>query len=180
MKILNESLNELKNVRVLAICGIFMALSVALKFVASIDIGQYIRIGVSDLPGMAVSALFGPAVGGIFWGLLDIIKYIVAPTGPYFPGFTLSAVLNGVIFGAILYKKNITYLRVFMAQFVSKVVVSLAINTAWLSMLYGNAYLAMLPARLVTNAIMLPIDTVLMYMVVTFVYKMWNRETSMA
>lgn len=175
MKIINESLNEFKNVRVLALCGIFMALSVALKFVASIDIGQYIRIGVSDLPGMAVSALFGPAVGGIFWGMLDIVKYLVAPTGPYFPGFTISAALNGVIFGVILYKKNITIPRVFMAQLVSKVVVSLLINTAWLSILYGNAFLAMLPARIVTNAIMLPIDTALMYIVVTFVYKMWNR-----
>ncbi|MBR1629908.1 MAG: ECF transporter S component, partial [Lachnospiraceae bacterium] len=101
LTIWKRSIAEWKEVRALSCCGIVAALSIALKFTASIDIGEYIRIGFSDLPGVAVSVLFGPAVGGFFWGVLDILKYIVAPTGPFFPGFTVSAVMNGILFGMV-------------------------------------------------------------------------------
>lgn len=173
---MRSSMAELKDVRVLATCGILAALGVALKFVASIDIGQYIRIGVSDMPGVAVSLLFGPATGGIFWGALDIIKYLVAPNGPFFPGFTISAVVNGLLFGLILYRKPLTWQRMFAAQIVSKVVISLLMNTYWLSILYGNAFIAMLPARFISNAIMLPIDTVLSLALMRVVQRIWIRS----
>ena len=94
-----QSAMEFKNIYTIAFCGIFAALAVALKFVASIDIGEFIRIGISDIPGIFVSALFGPFVGGIFWAVLNIVKYLAVPTGPFFPGFTISAMLNGIIFG---------------------------------------------------------------------------------
>ena len=174
-----ESLGELRDIYALTCCGILAALAVALKFVASIDIGQYIRIGFSDLPGMAVSVLFGPAVGGIFWGILDIIKYIVAPTGPFFPGFTFSAVVNGILFGWILYHHSLTVQRVFAAQLVSKLMVSIGINTYWLSILYGNAFLVMLPARVLTAAVMLPIDTALTFVILRFTARLWRRTVQL-
>lgn len=175
LKIWKNSFDELRDVYAMTCCGILAALAVALKFVASIDIGEYIRIGFSDLPGMAVSVLFGPAVGGIFWGMLDIIKYIVAPTGPFFPGFTVSAVVNGVLFGLILYRRVLSVQRVFMAQLLSKIIVSLCINTYWLSVLYGNAFLVMLPARVLTNAAMLPVDTALTFVILRFVSRLWRQ-----
>ena len=169
-----QSMNEIKNIRVLTACGILGALAVALKFVASIDIGQYVRIGISNMPGMAVSVLFGPSLGGIFWGMLDVIKYLVAPSGPFFPGFTLCAVLNGVIFGLFLYRRSLTLPRMFLAQLTTKLFVNLLLNTYWLSVLYGNGFLAMLPARVISNAIMLPIDTALSYVIIRFVQRLWN------
>ncbi len=169
-----DSIKELRDVYVLSCCGILAALAVALKFVASIDIGEYIRIGFSDLPGMAVSALFGPAVGGVFWGMLDIIKYLVAPTGPFFPGFTLSAVINGMIFGFVLYHKNLTIKRVLAAQFISKLIISVGLNTFWLSVLYDNLFIVMLPVRIVTALVMLPIDSMITFMILRFVSRLWQ------
>ena len=124
-----SSMQEMKNIRVLTTCGILAAMAVALKYVASIDIGAYIRIGISNMPNIAVSALFGPAVGGIFGGALDIIKYLVAPNGPFFPGFTLNAVLSGIIYGVILYKRPLNVSRVFVSQLIVKVFVNLLLNT---------------------------------------------------
>ncbi len=176
LTIWRESLHELRNIQVMTCCGILAALAVALKFVASIDIGEYIRIGFSDMPGVAVSVLFGPAVGSIFWGMLDIIKYIVAPNGPFFPGFTISAVINGMLFGFFLYKRTLTIGNVLLAQLFSKLLISMGLNTYWLSVLYGNAYFVMLPARIVSNAIMLPIDTVLTFMILRLVSRLWNKS----
>lgn len=171
-----QSMNEIKSIRVLTVCGIMGALAVALKFVASINIGQYVRIGISNMPGMAVSVLFGPSMGGIFWGMLDIIMYMVAPSGPFFPGFTISAVCNGILFGLILYRRTLTVQRMFLAQLVTKVFVNLILNTYWLTLLYGNGFAAILPARVISNAVMLPIDTALSYAVIRFVQRIWMRS----
>ncbi len=169
-------MNELKNIRVLTTCGVLAALAVALKYVASVDIGQYVRIGISNMPNVAVSALFGPALGGIFGGILDIIKYVIAPTGPFFPGFTFNAVLSGMIYGLILYKHPITVPRVLFSQFLVKVFVNLLLNTYWLSILYGKGFMAMLPARVVSNAVMLPIDTALTFVILRFVLHLWMKS----
>lgn len=170
------SMSEIKNIRVLTACGILGALAVALKFVASIDIGQYVRIGISNIPGIAVSVLFGPSLGGIFWGMLDVIKYMVAPSGPFFPGFTLCAVLNGIIFGLFMYRRALTLPRMFLAHLVTKVFVNLILNTYWLSVLYRSGFIAMLPARVISNAVMLPIDTAISYFVIRFVQRIWSQS----
>ena len=158
-----RSLREFKKLNVVAFCGMMCAVAMALNMVASITVGPYIRIGFSGLPNQVVAYLFGPAVGGIFGGALDVIKYILKPEGAFFPGFTVSAILGGVIYGALLYKKKVQIGRVFAAQLLVKVFVNILLNTLWLNMLYGKAFLAILPGRLVSNAVMLPIDTAIMF-----------------
>lgn len=37
----------------------------------------------------------------IFGGALDVLKYIIKPTGPFFFGFTFDAMLSGIIYGSI-------------------------------------------------------------------------------
>ena len=158
-----RSLGEFKRLNVVVFCGMMCALAMVLNMVASINVGPYIRIGFSGLPNQVVAYLFGPAVGGIFGAALDVIKYLIKPDGAFFPGFTVSAALGGIIYGAFLYKKKVTLARVFASQLLVKVVVNILLNTLWLNMLYGKAFLAILPGRVVSNAVMLPIDTAIMY-----------------
>ena len=76
-----RSLREFKKLNVVAFCSMMCAVAMALNMVASITVGPYIRIGFSGLPNQVVAYLFGPAVGGIFGGALDVIKYILKPEG---------------------------------------------------------------------------------------------------
>ena len=86
------------------------------------------------------------------------------PTGPYFPGFTISGAVSGVIFGVFFFKKNLTWLRILVAETVHTVVVGIFLNTYWLMLLYGNkTYMAILIGRLPKEIAMIPILTVLMY-----------------
>lgn len=160
-----RSLAEFKKLNVVVFCGMMCALALVLNQVASVKIGPYVRIGVSTLPNQVVDCLFGPAIGGIFGACLDILKYLMKPEGGFFPGFTLSAFLGGVIYGLFLYRKKITVLRVFTSTLLVKVSVNLLLNTFWLDLLYGKGFLALLPARIVSNLVMLPIDTALTYFV---------------
>ncbi|MBQ7679695.1 MAG: folate family ECF transporter S component [Butyrivibrio sp.] len=165
MKRWKQSLEELKDIRVLVCCGMLAALALALSLVASIDLGPYVRIGFSSVPNRVVDDLFGPVVGMIFGAILDILKLIIKPTGPYFPGFTLTAMMGSVIFGGILYRRKLTITRVLVAQLLLKVICNVCMNSLWLKLLYGQALLALLPSRLLSNAIMLPIDTLICYLV---------------
>ena len=162
-----SSMRELASPKNLALCGVMGALSMVLGIVASIQIGPYIKIGFSGLPNRIVECLFGPVIGCIFGGTMDILKFIAKPDGPFFFGFTFDAMLAGVLYGSILYKKPVTIPRVFVAELAAKVIVNCGFNTLWISVLYGKGFLAILPMRLLKNAIMLPIDTIITFAILT-------------
>lgn len=162
-----SSMRELASPKNLALCGVMGALSMVLGIVASIQIGPYIKIGFSGLPNRIVECLFGPVIGCIFGGTMDILKFIAKPDGPFFFGFTFDAMLAGVLYGSILYKKPVIIPRVFVAELAAKVIVNCGFNTLWISVLYGKGFLAILPMRLLKNAIMLPIDTIITFAMLT-------------
>ena len=166
-----DSMNQLKVTQNLVICGLMAALAVVLSYVASIDVGPYIRIGFSGIPNRIIEFLFGPIVGSIFSGMLDILKYLIKPNGPFFFGFTFDAMLASVIYGSLLYKKPIKLWRIALAEFLAKLIVNCGFNTLWISMLYGKGFFLLLPARILKNAIMLPLDTAILFFALTFLSK---------
>jgi ECF transporter S component (folate family) len=166
-----SSLSRLKETKVLTFCGMMGALAVVLGYVATIKIGQYIRIGFSGLPNQVVDYLFGPWIGAIFGGAMDVIKWFASGDGNFFPGFTITAMLGAIIYGFFLYKKPVKVLNVVLSQLVVKIVCNIILNTLWLNMLYGQAIAAILPGRLLSNAIMLPIDSFIMYVMLNIVNK---------
>lgn len=167
-----SSLLELKSTQNIVLCGLLGALSIVLGMVASISIGPYIRIGFSGLPNRLVDFLFGPVVGCFFGGTLDVLKYFMKPEGSFFFGFTFNAMLSGIIYGSILYKKPLSIKRVICAELLVKVVVNCLLGTLWLSMLYGKAFSIMLPVRALKNAIMLPIDSAILFFALTYAKKL--------
>ena len=165
MKRFKESLLEFKNIKNVAFTGLLAALAIVLNYVTTINIGPTIKIGFSGLPNQVVSYLFGPAIGGIFGGALDVLKWMLRPDGNFFPGFTISAIAGGIIYGLFFYKREVSLLRCFLAHLCVKVFVNLFLNTMWLVILYNNAVSAILPARALSNLIMLPIDTAICYLI---------------
>ena len=153
-----SSYREFKNVRSITLMAMFGAISIILGFF-SIMILDYLRVGFNFLPNIFIYYLFGPVVGPVFGGMMDVLTYLVKPMGPFFPGFTISGILNGLIYGMILYKRPLTMKRIFIANLISMLLVELPLNTYWLSILYGNAYLAMIPGRAIKEVIMLVVKT---------------------
>lgn len=175
-KLYVDSLKEIKVTQNLVLCGMMAALAVVLNYTTSIYITPTIRIGFSGLPNRIVEFLFGPAVGAIFGGMLDILKYLLKPEGgAYFFGYTFNVMVAGIIYGSILYRRPIKLWRVLAAELLTKVIVNCGLNTLWLSILNGNAFMAILPARVIKNCIMLPIDTCVIFFTLTFVQQIIKR-----
>ena len=100
-----DSARELKSVRTITTMAMLAAVAVILGYF-SIEYGQFIRIGFSGIPNGIVDYLFGPVAGAVFHGALDIIKYLMKPTGPFCPQLTLVVMLAGVLYGCFFYKKK--------------------------------------------------------------------------
>jgi ECF transporter S component (folate family) len=81
-------------------------------------------------------------------GCGDFVGAIVFPSGAYFPGFTLTAAMIGLIYGLFLHKK-VTPVRIVAAVVISQIVCSLGLNTLWLSMMTGTGFAALLSTRLI-------------------------------
>lgn len=166
LQILKDSVHQLKKVETIVVNALLLAMNTVLG-AFSIMIGEFIRIGFSFLTLAVAGMLYGPVVGGLFGALGDVINYFVRPSGPFFPGFTLNGILTGVIYGVIFYQKKITIKRTILAKLIITVFIDLVLTTCWLSILYGQAFMILLPMRIVKSVIMLPIDVVLLYLVLT-------------
>ena len=165
------SAREFGQLRNIVFCGVMGALSVVLSFVGSIRINPYMKIGVSEIPNLMIDYLMGPVVGGVFGAVMDFLKFLIHPDGSFFPGFSLSAAAAAMIFGMFLYKKKITFWRLLVSEILVKLIVNIGMNTLWLDMLYGKGFLAILPHRIVSNLIQLPIDTIVLFAVLSAVEK---------
>lgn len=157
-----NSWRELKHLRTLVVTAMMVAVAVVLGFY-SVQLTDFLKISFAFLANEVTALLFGPAVGGIMAGIADIIKYLLKPTGPFFFGFTFDAMLGGVIYGMILYRKPLTFRRILSAKITVMVIVNIILNTYWLTVMYGSSLAAVLPVRIVKECMMLPVETALFY-----------------
>lgn len=164
------SFHGLGEVATIAACGMLLALKVVLGMF-TLNVSPLLKIGFSFLPIAAAGMLFGPVAGGAVGALGDVVSYLISPTGPYFPGFTLNAFLSGFLYGAFLFRKPVTLLRSALAKTSVTVLVNLLLNPLWLAVLYSKAFLAVLSARIVTNLILLPVDIALLFLLLKVMEK---------
>lgn len=128
------------------------------------------KIGFGFVPIFIAAWLYGPLAAGIVGALGDFLGAILFPIGPYFPGFTLTAFLTGVVFGLLLHKSR-TVPRILTATLINQLVLGLVVNTYWISVLNEAPFGGLLITRIVQCAIML----VLEFMVIFFLRKALDR-----
>ncbi len=166
----------------LTTCGMLLAIAVILGFL-KVPINSFIEIRFAFLPIAMAGALFGPAYGLIIGALSDILGFIAKPTGPFFPGFTISSAIMGAIYGFFLFNFNQTktdkgrgfMVKVIAAEFSVTLIVSLLLNSLWLSILYQNAFIPVFTGRLVKCLIMLPINIILLTVILKSLYSINKR-----
>ena len=135
-----------------------VAVHVLLSRILSVNAWN-IKIGLAFLPVYAAAYLYGPWVAALVGGIGDLVGALAFPIGPYFPGFTLSCALTGVIFGLLL-KGGKPFKSVVLAAAADQVIVGILMNTFWISLLYGSPFLQLMEIRSIQAAIMFVLETV--------------------
>lgn len=155
-----DSFLELKNIRSLAVIAMLLALRVVLGIFANGTLalfGNAVKLSGAFLPIAVAGAMFGPFPAALVGALGDVISFIFAPTGTYFPGFTLCGLLTGLIYGFALYKTDVTLPRVIIAWAINTLLVETFLTAYWLYLLYsagsGKAYSAWLLSRVISQAV---------------------------
>ena len=97
----------------------------------------------------------------------DIIGATVFPTGAFFIGYTISTAISGLIYGLLLYKKedNSYTDKQFIIRLIISVVLvtcisNIGLNTLWISITTGKAFIVLLGTRIIKELIMIPIQIV--------------------
>lgn len=170
-----DSAKGLKKTATLAGTGVLCALSLILNQF-TLAVSQFLEIGFSFLAAAMCGYLYGPITAALAGVAVDILGYFLRPNGGFFIGFTLNELLAGFIYGAWLYKRKVTLLRTFLACLSVVIVVNLFLTPMWLNIMYGNAFVIS-SARLIKNAIKLPVDTLLLYTLLKAVEKHYKMKS---
>jgi ECF transporter S component (folate family) len=139
--------------------ALLVALQIVLTRFLSIST-PILRISLGFVPIAIAGMLFGPLSGGLVAATADFLGAILFPIGAYFPGFTLTAFLTGVVYGLFLFQREKSWLRIISSVLVIALVLNLGMNTFWIMVITGKGYLALLPARLMQNIIMIPLQAI--------------------
>ncbi len=160
-------------VQKITILGMLVAAQVIAGRFISISL-PIVTIGFVFLPVAVTGILFGPLWGGIAAFLGDLITALLSPYG-YFLPIGLSAFLTGAIYGIFLYKKPANLRRILGCVLTESILISVFLQTFWLTLLTGKAYLVLLPARIIQNLITIPVSVICIrlvaYRVVRFMPK---------
>lgn len=170
-----RSLNELKSTRCLALTALLIAINIALDLLGlTVKLPPNLRISFGFLCNASIGMLFGPVVGMMAGVCTDVLGYFAGnlTMGAYFPGYTLTAITAGLIWGLWLYPRKVTIWRALGAKACINLFCNIGLNTLWLTLTGGEAMGALLVFRVPKNLIMLPIETVLLYFAMKLVLRL--------
>ncbi|MEE0800106.1 MAG: folate family ECF transporter S component [Gemmiger sp.] len=160
--------DELKNVRVLAFSGLICAFAIILESFPIYLMGHSLKILFSFLVVGLGCACYGPVVGMAAGAVIDTVGFLLAGYGePYFPGYLITAMLSGLIYGVMLYRRRPTVLRLIITRLLIDFGSNVLLGSVWKAMLYGKGYLYYLTTGIVKNTILLPLEVVLMWLVLS-------------
>ena len=157
---------QLKNVRMLTLAGIITAASIVLESFPIYLLGTSLKIYFSFLVISLGCYVYGPAVGILVGFANDTLGFLISSFGePYFPGYLITAMLSGLIYGTLLYRQRITVLRLVVVRLVINYGSNVLLGSVWKAMLYGKGYLYYLTSGAIKNTLMLPVEVFLMWAV---------------
>lgn len=110
-----QSNKRLLDTKTLVASSLLTAISIILTrfFAVMVPLGGLpaLRLSFGQIPIAITGILFGPIAGGVGGAVADLVGFMINPHGGvFFPGFTVSSILWGVIPGLIfkvVYKKKI-------------------------------------------------------------------------
>lgn len=164
----------------IVLTALMLTLSIVLSRFLSIKT-PLLSISFSFVPTLLSAIWLGPKYTVIITGLADVIGAILFPFGEFFIGFTISAILSGLIYGLILYSKNEEMnnkqfiIRLIISNILVTILVNIILNTIWLMIMYDKAFIVLLSTRIVKEIIMIPIQIIIIYLLINALKPILNK-----
>lgn len=169
------AVREFKSIRKLTFAALMIAASVIISSLF-IPVGENLLIYFSYLANAVLCLVCGPVVGVSAGFIVDMVDYFLHPLGGFFPGYTLSTMLEFLVFALLLYRCRVTVTRIVLARLIINIFINVGLGSLWSAMLYGKAYYYYLAKGVVKNLIMLPIEVILLLIILRAVMPLLARK----
>lgn len=160
-----QAARQLKSVRVLAVCALLTAVTVAISQL-------YIPLPVNNLhiffdymPKAVCAAVCGPVAALGVGFVMDILGFVLHPFGAFFPGYTVSTMVAMGIYALGLYRQPITVTRLAVTKLAVNVICNVFLNSVWNAMLYSKGFWAFVSSGAVKNLLLWPVETAMLVLV---------------
>jgi ECF transporter S component (folate family) len=160
-------------VKKVVLAGLLLAILIVFQRYISVET-QILRISFAYVPLILIGTLLGPVWGALIGVAGDLLGMLLMPKASFFAGFTLNALLIGIVYGSLLYNRpdNKSYLtRLIIAVLIVHLFINLGLNTLWLSIMLKRAFMPLVAARIIPNFIQIPIEIGSMYAIKIFLDK---------
>ena len=115
--------------RRICVIAILIAMQIILGRIASINIGNYLKIGFGFIPIAVCGILTGPLWTLAMAAICDIIGALLFPSGAFYFGFTLVAAVGGLLYGLFLYQKKPNLIRCLLCTFTVCLICNVVMNS---------------------------------------------------
>ena len=160
----------------LAISALLLAADVILTRILAINT-PLMKVGFGFLAVAVCAAYYGPWWAALVAALADIVGSLIFPTGAYFPGFTLTAAVTGLIFGYFLHRRSLEARYGIHAAVLNSILVTFVLNSAMISYISGTPFFTLLKVRAVQLLIMLPLQCLVLVLILPGIVKKTERFT---
>ncbi|MBR2594764.1 MAG: folate family ECF transporter S component [Solobacterium sp.] len=170
-----SSAAKLRQTKYLAI----MATMIALKAVLanfSIPLSETLRINFGYMVTSVEAAVVGPVAGMISGAVSNTVNFMIRPSGTFFVGYTISAMLGELFYGLFFYRRRITLPSIIAAKASVNYLINVLLGSLWSSMLYSKGYIYYAGKSVIKNTVMLPIEITLLFLIFKMVLPFLQRR----
>ena len=173
-----QSLSELKSIKNLSLIAMFMSLWIVLVLMV-VEVSSFVSISFEFIAVCLTGAMFGPFIGAVFGFFGDLLAYMVNPVGVFYIWYAVSVMIDGLIYGLILYKNRYEVKRVVLCQITRDIITNLILNTIFIYMQNGGSLLYIfLFSRLPKNLIKIPVNCIIIVLITKLVEKILKKSKS--
>ena len=166
-----NSFKELRSIKNLSLIAIFWSVWFILNL-SVVEISGLVSISFEFIAILLVGAFFGPFIGAVFGFFGDLLSYLIHPVGGFYFLFAVSVMIDGIIYGLILYKKKFSFKAVILAQIARDVLTNVLLNTLFISMQFGLKFVPLLLyVRIPKNILKIPVNLVVVLVLAKFLKK---------
>lgn len=168
-----------KNKKII-LAALLLAMSIILTRFLSIKT-PIVTISFSFVPTMLCAIWLGPKWTILVRVIADLIGATLFPSGSFFIGYTITTAVAAAIYGFLLYKKEENtftekqfVIRVILSTILVTVIANIGLNTLWLSITTGKAFMVLIASRIVKELILIPIKIVVIIFLEKVLRKPFN------
>lgn len=174
---------KMPRTRKIVIVALLIAVTIVLQRFLAIRT-PIIQINFMLVPIMLAGMMLGWPGATFVAFIADLVGALLFPSGSFFFGYTLTAILTGFTAGVCLYRPTGVRLdRIFLVRLALCVLIIVGLlngglNTLWILMMSGEASHVIVPLRIAKQLIMAPIIYLVMVALVKLFAPQINQLTS--